>query len=73
MVSIMVSMSRVESVFETSCNNVGDLFMSLIHTCQMAGENPFEYLTQLLKNGWRIKETPQNWMPWNYRENLSSA
>jgi hypothetical protein len=53
--------------------HVGDLFMSLIHTCQMAGENPFDYLTQLLRNGRRIKETPENWMPWNYRENFSSA
>jgi len=47
--------------------------MSLIHTCQMAGENPFEYLTQLLKNANRLKEAPQHWMPWNYRDNLSSA
>jgi hypothetical protein len=53
--------------------HVGDLFMSLIHTCQMIGENPFDCLTQLLRNGWRIKEAPENCMPWNYLKNLSSA
>jgi transposase len=66
---------RKNSMFYKTENgaHVGDLFMSLIHTCQMAGENPFDYLTQLLKNGWRIKEAPENWMPWNYQEYLSSA
>jgi transposase len=66
---------RKNSMFYKTENgaHVGDLFMSLIHTCQMAGENPFDYLTQLLRNGRRIKETPENWMPWNYRENFSSA
>jgi hypothetical protein len=26
---------------------VGDLFMSIIHTCQLCGANSFEYLTEL--------------------------
>lgn len=66
---------RKNSLFFKTENgaHVGDLFMSLIHTCQMAGENPFDYLTQLLKNANRLKEAPQHWMPWNYRDNLSSA
>jgi transposase len=25
---------------------VGDLFMSLIHTCELNGANPFDYLTE---------------------------
>jgi transposase len=28
---------------------VGDLFMSLIHTCELNGANPFDYLTELLR------------------------
>ena len=32
--------------FKTSRGaHVGDLFMSLIHTCQLCGANPFQYLT----------------------------
>ena len=27
--------------------HVGDLFMSLIHTCELCGANPFDYLTEL--------------------------
>lgn len=66
---------RKNSLFYKTQNgaHMGDLFMSLMHTCQMAGENPFDYLTQLLKHGRQIKEAPQNWMPWNYQQSLSSA
>lgn len=52
--------------------HVGDIFMSLIHTCQLAGENPFEYLTALLRNASKVAEHPERWLPWNYRATLSS-
>ena len=29
---------------------VGDLFMSLIHTCQLCGANSFEYLIELQRH-----------------------
>ena len=32
---------------------VGDLFMSLIHTCELAGANPFDYLTELQRHAAR--------------------
>lgn len=45
---------------------VGDLFMSLIHTCKLNGVNPFLYLTMLQKHKSRLFKKPQNYMPWNY-------
>ncbi len=53
--------------------HVGDVFMSLIHTCELAGADPFEYLTQLLEHATAVAEKPQDWMPWNYRERLSPS
>jgi transposase len=50
---------------------VGDMFMSLIHTCNLAGENPFDYLTQLQVNSSRVFKNPDKWLPWNWRETLS--
>jgi hypothetical protein len=50
---------------------VGDLFMSLIHTCDLNGINPFEYLNELLKHADELKQKPSAWMPWNYREHLA--
>ena len=45
---------------------VGDLFMSLIHTCRLTAVNVFDYLTALQKNAPRVRENPELWLPWNY-------
>jgi transposase len=50
---------------------VGDLFMSLIYTCQLNQANPFDYLTQLQQHTDQLAASPQQWMPWNYRETLT--
>jgi hypothetical protein len=50
--------------------HVGDLFMSLIHTCQLNGADPFDYLTALQRHAEALRSNPQAWMPWNYREPL---
>jgi len=49
---------------------VGDLFMSLIHTCELNGVNPFHYLTELQKHADELSAHPADWMPWNYRDTL---
>jgi len=50
---------------------VGDLFMSLIHTAELCGANPFEYLVALQRHTATVKREPAAWMPWNYREALA--
>ena len=52
---------------------VGDLYMSLIHTCQLCGVSPFDYLTELQKHASELAADPAAWMPWNYREALAPA
>ena len=47
---------------------VGDLFMSLIHTAELCGANPFDYLIQLHRHADELAENPSQWMPWNYLE-----
>jgi hypothetical protein len=63
---------RKNSLFYLTENGaeVGDLFMSLIHTCELCGANPFDYLTQLQRHADELKESPSQWMPWNYRNTL---
>jgi transposase len=51
---------------------VGDILMSLIHTCRLNRVNPFDYLTELQKNIDRIRVAPALWLPWNYHEQLKS-
>jgi len=52
---------------------VGDLFMSLIHTCSLCKVNPFEYLKALQENSNLIANNPGKWMPWNYKDMLNVA
>ena len=63
---------RKNSYFYKTQNGarVGDLFMSLIHTCELNDINPFEYLTELQKHADELTAQPADWMPWNYRDML---
>jgi transposase len=63
---------RKNSLFYKTENGarVGDLFMSLIHTCELCGANPFDYLTQLQRHTAELARNPSLWMPWNYHETL---
>ena len=64
---------RKNALFYKTMNGarVGDLFMSLIHTCELNKVNPFDYLTELLRHPAEMKASPAEWMPWNYRETLA--
>jgi len=66
---------RKNSLFYKTANGarVGDLFMSLIHTCELSGANPFDYLTQLQQHADELAHNPAQWMPWNYRATLEAA
>ena len=61
---------RKNSMFYKTQNGarVGDMYMSLIHTCELNGAAPFDYLNQLQLNAGQIADQPAQWMPWNYRE-----
>jgi hypothetical protein len=66
---------RKNSLFYKTENGaeVGDLFMSLIHTCELNDANPFDYLTELQKHAAELVKNPAAWMPWNYRRTLQQA
>jgi transposase len=65
---------RKNALFYKTCNgsHVGDVYMSLIHTCALCGANPFDYLTEIDRHAAEMAAAPQNWMPWNYRELLDA-
>ncbi len=53
--------------------HVGDVFMSLIHTCELCGSNAFGYLTDLERHADDVAANPQNWMPWSYCQTLEGV
>ena len=66
---------RKNSLFykTTKGAEVGDLFMSLIHTSELNDANPFDYLTELQKHAKELARNPAAWMPWNYRQSLQQT
>jgi transposase len=52
---------------------VGDIFMSLIHTCELNGVNSFDYLVELQRHAAEMAASPPDWMPWNYQATPATA
>lgn len=68
-------LNRKNAMFYRTQNGTraGDLFMSLIHTAELCGANPFDYLTNLLRHAEEVARAPAEWLPWNYRDSLSGS
>ena len=58
---------RKNSLFYKTENgaHVGDLYMSLIHTCELNDADPFHCLIELQKHATELARNPAAWMPWN--------
>jgi len=69
----LVVLHRKNALFYRTMNGarVGDLFMSLIHTCDLNGVNAFDYLVELLRHPKELTANPSEWMPWNYCDTLA--
>lgn len=50
---------------------VGDVFMSLLHTAELNGIAPFEYLVALQRHHQDVALDPSKWLPWNYEATLT--
>jgi transposase len=68
-----VILHRKNAMFYKTENgaHTGDIYMSLIYTCELCGANPFDYLTELQRHAQEVAANPASWMPWNYRETLA--
>jgi len=64
---------RKNALFYKTLNgaHVGDVFMSLIHTAELNGVKPFDYLVALLRHQAQVADAPADWMPWNYTAALA--
>ena len=49
---------------------VGDIFMSLIYTCELNGVNPFDYLNLAQEYAAELAACPSDWLPWTYQETM---
>jgi transposase len=51
---------------------VGDVLLSVIRTCTINGHDPVRYLSALATHKARVRASPQEWLPWNYEQQLSA-
>lgn len=65
---------RKNSLFYRSENGslVGDIYMTLIYTCELNGVEAFDYLNALQLNSASAASSPGDWMPWSYQESLTA-
>jgi hypothetical protein len=70
----MAILTRKNSLFFKSKAGaqIGDIYMSIIHTCHHAKANPFEYLQAIMDHQDDVASQPSLWMPWNFKEALAS-
>jgi transposase len=52
---------------------VGDIHMSLIHTCALNQVNPFDYAMALQRHAAAALKNPSAWLPWNYHLAMAAA
>jgi hypothetical protein len=64
---------RKNALFYKTLNGarVGDVFMSLIHTTELNGIPPFEYLVALQRHHQAVALDPSEWLPWTYEATLT--
>ena len=51
---------------------IGDVLMSIIQTASGIGINVFEYLVDLQIHAIKVRQCPENWLPWNYQKTIAS-
>ena len=70
----MAILHRKNALFFKTQNaaRVGDMYMSLIHTCELCQANRFDYLTELLRHSDEAAAHPDRWMQWDYRATLDA-
>lgn len=69
-------LNRKNAMFYKTINGaqIGDLYMSIIHTCELNGVNPFDYLVALgQQSAQELSDNAAEWMPWNYRRRLDAC
>jgi transposase len=67
-------MERADCISEgTRRAQVGDLYVSLIHTSALVGASPFDYLIELQRHPTGLASNPSERMQWNYSETLAGV
>lgn len=67
-----VVLFRKNSLFYKTANGArtGDIYLSIISTCQLNKVNPHEYLTAIQIHSAQLRASPADWMPWTFKDTM---
>ena len=70
----LIIRGRKNSLFFKSTTGaaIADVITSVIATAYQAGVNVFDYLVVLQRHAEAVRKQPQDWLPWNYTQNLDA-
>lgn len=65
-------LNRKNSFFYKTNNGakIGNMFTSIIHTCELNKVNTFKILNAIQENKNDVKMRPKKWFPWNFQNNF---
>jgi len=68
----MAILHRRNSLFYKTVRGakIGDIFMSVIHTCELNRINPFDYLMALKRRAAVVGKAIAKWRPWTFIKTL---
>jgi transposase len=72
MLKIAIRSRKAAMFYKTTYGaSIGGMITSLIYTCDLAKQNPLDYLVALQIHQARVTAKPQQWLPWNYRDSIA--
>jgi transposase len=73
MLKIAIRGRKASMFYKTTYSaGIGGMITSIIYTCDLAGQNPLEYLVALQVHQIKVTANPEHWLPWNYRDTMAS-
>lgn len=72
MLKIAIRNRKAAMFYKTTYGaGIGGMITSLIYTCDLAKQNPVDYLVALQSHQDKVTKNPGQWLPWNYRDTMT--
>jgi transposase len=69
----LIVLNRKNSLFFRNDTGafISDVLTSVIQTCRINSIEPYDYLVSVINNATKVKNNPEQWLPWRYAKDSS--
>lgn len=72
MLKIAIRNRKAAMFYKTNYSaSIGGMITSIIYTCDLAKQNPLDYLVALQIHHAKVTAHPEQWLPWNYQDTMA--